>query len=93
MKAKIAEWFLILIFVVPVVKLIMDEFTFTGNATHPAGMIANVTACATAAGFSGDFEFALWKLFPIILLFAVAVGLFFLFRRRREEGGEWTGMQ
>lgn len=72
MKVRVFEILILLFFVVPVVKLIMDEFT------DPGGMIETVAP---------TFDLATWKFFPIGLgLLGIGFLIFLIVRRISGEG-------
>jgi len=71
---------LVLIFV-PVIKLVLDEFTQVG------GIIQVVSANATAMGFSGDFELTIWKFWPILVLILIGYAIAKAHKARGEGRG------
>lgn len=66
--------------------LIFNDFTFTGNATQEAGFLANATAEAESMGFYGDFQFAVWKFWPIGIGLAIIIaGIIGLGRKKNND--------
>jgi hypothetical protein len=73
-----------LIFGVPLLQLVLSEFTQAGNATHDAGIIYTATQNGTAVGGAGTFELAFWRLFPIIVIIIMAICIYRTWGKRDE---------
>jgi hypothetical protein len=74
-----------LVFGIPLLQLVLSEFTQAGNATHSAGIIYEATANSTAIGGAGTFELAFWRLFPIIVIIIMIVAIYRTFGKRDED--------
>jgi hypothetical protein len=74
-----------LIFGIPMLQLVLSEFTQAGNLTHAEGIIHQATANSTAIGGAGAFELAFWRLFPIIVIIIMVVAIYRTFGKRDED--------
>lgn len=71
-------------FVGGLLALIFKDLTFEGNTTHAAGFLANATAEAETMGFYGNFQLALWKFLPIIVMGGIVIVAVMALRKKNE---------
>jgi hypothetical protein len=74
-----------LIFGIPMLQLVLSEFTQTGNATHDAGILYIATTNSTLYNGAGAFELAFWRIFPIIVVIIMVVAIYRTFGKRDED--------
>jgi len=72
-------------FVGGLLALIFNPLTFEGNTTHSAGFIANATAEAENMGFYGNFQLAVWKFWPLMIMGAIVIVAIMALRKKNEE--------
>ena len=73
-----------LFIVIPLTQIVMSELTFSGNATHSAGIVA--TAANTTVGQEGAFMSVLFSFWPII--FGIALLAMVGYRLSKKARGD-----
>ena len=88
---KFLNFFVVLIVagvVGALLSLIFNELNFVSDGVQPDGILRAATTHAEGMGFYGNFQFAIWKLWPILIPLVIIVAGIVAFRGKSGGGGE-----